>query len=191
MKNLMRDIIFPSFLYSAELDVDLAALKSECLSMREFTTTVRNSNRGGWQSPSTDTYAQHPALFDLQQKMLEFVNLVSAQEQLGMRLSLASSWININDSYAYNVAHSHGGATLIAVFYVNTPHPTSDLVLVRTDGAHLTDTFAGAQHNIKMQLTPQSSRAYVFPPWIVHYVEAEKEVPEPRISIAFNFCTVK
>ena len=185
MKNIMRNTIFTNFIYSAEFELDLIKLKEECLLAKDFNASVYASNRGGWQGKIPDT--NNNELKELNQKALTFVNFVSDNERLNLKLALASSWININYANSYNVVQSHGAADMIGVFYVSSPHPVGDLYVIRKDGAEFRNTYTNKPEEIEFSIHPCPGRMYVFPAWLLHYVAPSPYSKDERISIAFNY----
>ena len=108
-------------------------------------------------------------------------------------LYLQKSWVNNINKYEFNTPHDHCDNTVIAVYYINAPHNSGDLLLHDPRGAN---SFV-SQFELNNSGTKVSGRSYyrikaetgslvLFPSYIVHSVEPNMS-DEIRRSLAINF----
>jgi uncharacterized protein (TIGR02466 family) len=186
MNNLFKDTIFSSFVYSCEFDICPASVSETCLRLPEEYEGVVVSNRRGWQSPGFRGQTPYNVLNELALKVLDFSREVSRIEQLNIEINIDNFWVNINPANAYNMAHTHPGSDLVVVYYAKVPENSGDLFLVRNDSALSNSLFINSSTNkLQFGVSPQVGRAYAFPAWLLHYVEAS-ESEDSRVSISFN-----
>jgi uncharacterized protein (TIGR02466 family) len=184
MQNIKRDLIFTSFLYSAELDLDPQEVEIYANKCMDSTESVSISNRGGWQSQAIKP-TNGDIMEKLSTKVISFANFVSVHERLQFQFDIDNFWININPVSAHNVTHSHAGVDLIAVYYSYVPQNSGDLVLLRNDSSICSPLFKRKPSETEFCITPEQGNVYVFPPWLLHYVEANNG-DDKRVSVAFN-----
>lgn len=136
-----------------------------------------SSTRGGFQSVATNDFNQIPPdIRDHIQSVFEGFPT----------FQFTSWWVNINNKGNYNVAHTHGGDSDLAVVWYLTDNQSS-LVF------H--NPFSCARHNLNLVMpeTYQSNVAMdasagdfiIFPADVLHSVEQNK-FDTPRISLSFN-----
>ncbi len=189
ISNVARDVIFPSFIYSATINVNNDEIVKECLSMQEQDPEgmFGRSNTHGWhsknvcdiQNPDTDN------LNDLANKTLEFAQEVINNENLNVKLSKIDWWVNINNENCYNILHSHPKADLLAVYYPKIVTKGGNLVLLRNDGSMHSQLYSKQKSLQRFAITPTEARLYIFPSHLLHYVETNLTTVT-RISIASN-----
>jgi hypothetical protein len=83
-------------------------------------------------------------------------------------------WFNINPKHAYHRWHSHGGASSIGVFYIQTPANSGNIEFKHNKTIH--------------SITPYEGLLLIAPAGIEHRVLSNNS-DEDRISMAFNFDT--
>lgn len=109
---------------------------------------------------------------------------------------LNNIWFNNNLYKDSNVSHNHGGFDISGVFYIKTPegcgdirfkHPAQDLL-----DYHFIDVKQSEKVSIYNSETwcmpSQVNMLYLFPSWLYHSVELNKNKTEERISMSFNTC---
>jgi len=108
-------------------------------------------------------------------------------------------WFNINLYKDSNVSHGHFGDDISGVYYIKTPnecgniifeHPIKDIY----DYYHLDveNRVEVNTYNARTWWFPSEVKMlYLFPSWLNHSVEINKNKTEERISIAFNTYHVK
>ena len=189
MQNLCRDYIFPSFVYSMDLeDVNNSHIINDCLQIKNNTRSVLKSNRGGWQSLSICEKLKTSSLDFLEQKVVEAVQFVLNAEKINNIKFKSDYWININGTNSYNVIHNHADYLITAVYYPFVPKDCEvELVFTRTDGGSY---FYLNANTSRFNVLCKTSMLVVFSPHLFHYVTPNNS-KEDRISIAFNFERVK
>jgi uncharacterized protein (TIGR02466 family) len=190
MNKILKDTFFSNFLYSCELDVDVNACLKEIENIRHNSESVVFSNRNGWQDQSRHSNNSKTEgvenLFDVVNKSINFTNQISVLENLNMDVTSAYFWSNVNPPNSFNVPHTHPGSFLIGCFYLALPENSGKLCFSRNDGSICATTFSKKPSELVLKTIPQVGRLYVFPPWIIHYVESN-DSNKNRVSIAINF----
>jgi uncharacterized protein (TIGR02466 family) len=192
MNNVLRNTFFSNFLYSAELDADVDACLKEIENIRNTSEGVVFTNKNGWQDQSRDskncTTDGIENLFGVINQSIEFANQVSTHENLNLEVTNAYFWSNVNPPNSFNVPHTHPGSFLIGCFYLALPENSGHLSFSRNDGSVCAKTFTKKPSEIAMKIEIEVGRLYVFPPWIMHYVEVNNS-NKNRVSVAMNFIT--
>jgi len=181
--DLKRDYLFPIFIYSTRLSVDLEDVRRDCLEYRRNCPGVQKSNLGGWQSPTLEEpLEEYSALRDVIDGCRQFYeDVIVPEENLATRHSSIAWWANINKYNSSNAIHSHGGSLVTAVYYTDLPDPNAVLTLVRTD-AH---NAIYPPQQLVHQVVPEEGRLYLFPGHILHSVEPNLSERD-RISVVTN-----
>lgn len=187
--SVYRDYLFPTFLYSFTPQVCLEAVLAEITSIKEAENGVQFTNRGGWQTKDRPFRLGDPEVREVDKLLSQSLSfardLVYPSERLRGESSVVSWWANFNGFNNSNVVHAHGGANLSGVFYVKTPEDCGDIIFVRgSDNAANIHT----NDHISFRVRPTEGRLYVFPSYLLHFVEANLS-QESRISIALNYHT--
>jgi uncharacterized protein (TIGR02466 family) len=178
--NVLKDNIFPSFIWSCVPNVNLKELEEEAYKIKESYESRQKSNRGGYQSPLFDNdKSEFNELNKLNNCLKNF-----SQEIAGNSGQFKSScwWININKSHDYNLAHTHYSADLIAIYYIALPENSGELTLLRKDGMEYSKLFDQLS---TFYLDAHIGRLYVMPGCLWHYVTSNQS-DEDRISVSFN-----
>ncbi len=193
----MLSVVWPE---SGALNRRLADL---ILDLERTRPSVRQSNRGGWQSEKNLQTLRHPAVQELLSSIDVGVYLLSA-ELIGeaevdrwLEKWRVSAWANVNRAGHFNGIHHHVGGFWSGVYYVaagDTPpddvgsgaigfrSPTQAGILAGTIDAPRALQQAFRQE-IFMQ--PQPGLLLIFPSWLEHWVNPYHGA-EPRISVAFD-----
>jgi uncharacterized protein (TIGR02466 family) len=102
-------------------------------------------------------------------------------------LSLSRAWVNKQCPGKPLVIHDHSPAIMAAVYYVNCPENSGDLLLVDPRGsANWERNVEGNISNVKhKRIKPVAGKLVLFPAYILHMVEVNNST-ENRISIATN-----
>jgi uncharacterized protein (TIGR02466 family) len=191
MFNVTRDVFFYNFLYSAEPSVSVQDVLSVCYKAQNEIVGAEKSNRNGWQSAAL----VHPtnavkALDDIGAEITNFANAICQEERLNISVKVQNFWININPANSHNVVHSHSSTDLIGLYYAQVPENSGTLCLVRNDSSLLSSLYTHKQDEVKLKIRPLPNRMYVFPSWMLHYVETNESEAD-RVSIAFNLVVEK
>jgi len=184
MQNICRDLIFPSFVYSMDLDsIDNTAVTNDILTMQQNVESVEISNRGGWHSPSIEKGFETASLIALKNEVFAAVNFVIDKEKLSCSVNNHTYWATVNSKDNYNVMHAHGQLSISAVYYPFIPSDcTASLTFVRTDGGAYLQGHGSGYFSIPCK----TNKLVIFSPHLFHFVEPNNS-EKKRISIAFNF----
>lgn len=106
---------------------------------------------------------------------------------LNPNLSLSRGWVNKQCPGKSLAVHDHAPAVLAAVYYVNSPENSGDLLLVDPRGsANWERNTEGNVSNVKhVRIKPVAGKLVLFPAYILHMVE-QNNSKQNRISIATN-----
>lgn len=197
-KKAEQTVIFGDVIWSQELDsIDNESLIDYAYTLYEQQSSVKKSNRLGFQSPSLPTT---PDIVDSRFKPLvsEVVSFAQSicydvlyKDPDASRLTFGvDAWANINPKYAYNQPHIHGGNTLLSlIYYAQTPDNCGQFYLTREDSRvdlisrFKIDNFLPLAS--QLYFTPTEGKLLAFPGWVTHGV-GQNISDEDRISFAFN-----
>jgi len=186
----MNDMIFPSFLTSAEVEgIDNNEIIRECNLLRDHDPEgMHKSNLHGWHS---QVYNQDNHLFstqtlnNLSAQVWEFGDQVLRIQKLNKTISKVNWWVNISPEHTYNVLHSHPKADISVVYYAKIDQGSGSLMLLRNDGSMHTSLYDNRPEMLRFEVRPIVGRMYAFPSFLLHHVLSNLST-EDRISIAFN-----
>lgn len=197
-KKVEQTVIFGDAVWSQDLDsIDNESLIDYAYTLYEQQSSVKKSNRLGFQSPSLPT---NPDVVDSRFKPLvsEVVSFAQSicydvlyKDPDKSKLTFGvDAWANINPKYAYNQPHIHGGNTLLSiVYYAQTPDNCGQFYLTREDSRvdlisrFKIDNFLPLAP--QLYFTPKEGKLLAFPGWVTHGVQ-QNTSDEDRISFAFN-----
>ena len=118
-------------------------------------------------------------------------------DQIGLHdVKLNNAWYNENKFGDHNETHVHPGVTLSGVVYLSTGENTGRLVLhhpctyINYDWNPRTIKRPDVTNTEKIALTPDNNTLYIFPSWLQHSVEPNKNKNIVRKSISFNFVSL-
>ena len=182
--------IFKVPIWTIPLKLDNKSMATYCNSLKRKDKGRKISNEGGWQS--NNLTGEHPKLNALFLAIEHNANTFAKELELKTPLVIDNIWININDYKSYNVRHRHVGAILSGVYYVSTPKDCGNIVFCNPDQSIEYD-WAEYNHNKYNSYTSgrywkeaRANQLYLFPSWLFHEVEPNKNKKENRISISFN-----
>jgi len=188
--ELKSDIIFPTYIWSTELDnIDLANLKNFAYELKSNSPGRLISGYGGWQS---DRFKNEIPI-----QLKELTDQIELKVvEISFKLSIpaprfGNMWININGPGSYNQIHNHRGALLSGVYYVDAPNSeVGDIEFHRNDEAdyYLHPIVTPGHHFSSTKLTypAKTNTLYLFPAWLKHSVQGNRSNVD-RISISFNY----
>ena len=198
-KRYLRSL-FSVPLYSAELDLNITNLKHFCKKTQKKDIGRIASNSGGYQSNnlSLDKGPLDPLI-----KQIETNANIFAQQFLNKKTiqKITSIWINSNLYKDTNRIHSHPGSAISGVYYVKTPSECGQIIFEHPAGRALEyymesiDSLPGRRNepeeynsfnSFRTGVKPTENTLYLFPSWLMHYVESNQSKTEERISISFN-----
>ena len=192
----MFEPIFSSYLDTNILSCNLKEIKKDILNLKKNSKGVIISNRGGWQSESTNKIRSSCEELFYQINIL--VANVAKNLDLSKKVTLANYWFNVNNLSDFNVPHSHISGSnnpsrnlITGVFYVDVPKNSGDLIFLNEDKTVPTvydlnvnsyNTYTSAVWT----LHPVNNLCVLFPANLTHYVEPNLS-KKNRISISFNY----
>jgi len=203
-KRYLRSL-FAVPLYSAELDLNIANLKHFCEKTQKKDIGRIASNSGGYQSNnlSLDKSPLSPLI-----KEIETNANIFAQQFLNKKTiqKITSIWINSNLYKDTNRIHSHPGSAISGVYYVKTPSECGQIIFEHPAGRAFEfyqesiDALPGRRNepeeynsfnSFSTFVIPTENTLYLFPSWLMHFVESNMNKTEERISISFNISPSK
>lgn len=129
------------------------------LTLKKTVSSSLRSNVLGWQSPQYPNTDSIPWASDLVKQCLDVASILEPTKHV---------WFNVNGLGAHHNWHSHGGASVVGVFYVQVPEESGDI------------EFKDAP-----SITPYPGLLLIFPAGLEHRVLPNK-TNNPRVSMAFN-----
>ena len=191
----MEVIEYPIFLnsiYQANLnDISNKKILSEIDLVKKIDLDgVLFSNRGGWQSHAIgyskiDPDTEVKKLFNL---ALSIVDDIYKIWGISDKIEKADMWFNINGPGAYNSEHDHAGSKMSAVYYVDVPKDSGNLVFVRPDNQnHFFYAKNPTEYTFQSyEICPSDGLLVICPSNLRHYVTPNIS-QKNRVSIAINF----
>jgi len=186
--------IFSVPIYKIKLDLNVKELQAFCQwkSIDEYESGRVVSNRGGYHSNdlSLDDVTLQPLIEEIKTHSSKFAKtFISKNKQI-----LNNIWFNINLYKDSNISHNHAGDDISGVYYIKTPnecgniifeHPAQDLFDYYF--LDVKDREEVNTYNARTWWMPSEvNMLYLFPSWLNHSVELNKNKTEERISISFN-----
>ena len=178
-------------------DLDFDKIKNKCYDLKSRSNGRMVSNVGGWQSDDLP--------FDIEEFIPLYNMIYDKVNELHLEYGFKTShkqtidniWVNINELGGFNRPHVHPNSILSGVFYIECdPITSGDIVFINPVVAH-PHHWSGItedQNSLIAAATcfhkPQRGKLIVFPSWLQHYVEPNKNA-EPRISLSFNTMLVR
>ena len=203
-KRYLRSL-FATPLFVADLDLNISNLKHFCEKTQKKDIGRIASNSGGYQSNnlSLDKSPLSPLI-----KEIETNANVFAQQFLNKKViqKIDSIWMNTNSYKDSNRVHSHPGSSISGVYYVKVPSNAGNIIFqhpaFETLGYYYNSMSALPgevnepeeynQFNTSSVSSPVAENTlYLFPSWLMHYVESNMNKTEERISISFNISPSK
>ena len=133
--------------------------------LKSKSTPRLRSNVLGWQSKQYSDTKEIPWIDEVLKNCFSIANLKNMPTAV---------WFNINPKNAHHRWHSHGGASTIGVYYIQTPTDSGNIEF---------------RHNKEMlSITPYEGLLLIGPAGIEHQVLPNNS-NEDRISMAFNLDT--
>ena len=185
--------IFKIPIYWIELDLNVKKLQSFCNNYQQNDIVGKiKSNRGGYHSNdlSLDDVTLQPLIEEIKTHSSKFAKtFISKNKQI-----LNNIWFNINLYKDSNISHNHAGDDISGVYYIKTPNECGNIVFEHSakdlyDYYYL-DVKNRVDDNVYNARTwwmpSEVNMLYLFPAWLNHSVETNKNKTEERISISFN-----
>ena len=186
--------IFSVPIYKIKLDLNVKELQSFCQwkSIDEYESGRVVSNRGGYHSSDLplDDVTLQPLIEEIKTHSSKFAKtFYSKNKQI-----LIHMWFNINLYKDSNISHNHAGDDISGVYYIKTPNECGNIVFEHPIKDLLNYYLLNVENRVEMNMynagqwwmPSEVNMLYLFPAWLNHLVEANKNKTEERISIAFN-----
>ena len=184
--------IFSVPIYKIKLDLNVKELQSFCNKYQHENTSRVISNRGGYHSNNLnlkDAILQ-PLIEEILTHSSKFAKtFFSKNKQI-----LNNMWFNINLYKDYNVVHHHAGDDISGVYYIKTPNECGNIIFEHPAKDLFDYYFLNVENRKEVNvynartwwMPSEVNMLYLFPAWLNHSVEANKNKTEERISIGFN-----
>jgi uncharacterized protein (TIGR02466 family) len=167
--------------------------------LREKDKGVKKSNILGWHSNyflhnDTELHAI-PEFLNLKTQLYQAANKIVKKMGFDIPVTFDDLWGNINTKYSSNQIHDHPDTIISGAYYLQIPHPVSNIELYdpRLVKSYVEKGIAPPNKIIKNQyntdtitVTPVEGNFIFFPSWLKHSVETNLS-DEDRISMSFNF----
>ena len=198
--------LFAAPLYSADLNLNLTNLQHFCKKHQQKNKEGEDkSNNGGYQS---NFILPHKGPLEPLIKQIETNANIFAQQFLNKKVTqkITSIWMNTNSYKDSNRVHNHPGSAISGVYYIKAPSSAGNIVFQHPSMDELGfyyNSFQALpgdvnepeeynQYNTSLvQVSPIENTLYLFPSWLMHYVESNMNKTEERISISFNISPSK
>ena len=185
--------IFKVPIYEVKLDLDTKNLEHFCKKHQTNNPGRVISNVGGYQSNDLDLWANEPILSSLLNQIQIHSNKFAKEFINNNEQVLDNIWFNINLYKDFNNSHNHPLSNISGVYYVKTPDDCGNIVFehpaidVLSYYYSLTSLKEFNEYNSFTWWKPAiENYLYLFPSWLKHYVQPNKNKTEERISISFN-----
>jgi len=195
--NINLNKIFPTPIWSADLDINNKELYDWCKELQKVDSGKTLSNHNGWHS--NDIFLEQcfdvNPLKDLFFAILEISNQAVIDfnyKNTNKILKVANTWVNINNTKeCYNEIHVHPNTTFSGVYYVKCNENSGSLnfhrnfyerFLIWCHGKVEEPSELSAEVEI---YKPLEGRLLLFPSYLPHSVGNNLDDSE-RVSISFN-----
>lgn len=197
---MKTELLFPTPIWIEEdCGVDRDKLKEFVQFVKTEDPKGRNAtNYGGWQSHDfIDNVMKDNPLKDLRDKIYELAYY--ACDDWGFNqytLKITNLWLNVNGRGHYNNLHTHAGAVMSGVYYLQVPSCCSGHLNLhnRFEDMHMKESWGCDANFDKFEkpynytdhyIDPKDDMMVLFPSWLAHSVSKSASDKE-RISISFN-----
>ena len=170
--------IFAIPIFETNLELDTEEIKLFCKEYQQNHESATKSNNGGYQSHNLSL--ETPVL----QSLIREVEWAASRGMNEKSQIVFNIWFNVNQYKDNNSSHFHPFSVYSGVYYVETPencgsiifeHPALDLLCYYNRGEGGLYTLPAIENTL-----------YIFPSWLKHFVQANENKEEERISISFN-----
>ena len=186
--------IFSVPIYKIKLDLNVKELQSFCQwkSIDEYESGKVLSNRGGYHSNNLNLKdaALQPLIKEIETHSSQFAEtFLSKNKQI-----LINMWFNINLYKDFNISHNHSGDDISGVYYIKTPNECGNIIFEHPAKDLFDYYFLNVENRKEVNvynartwwMPSEVNMLYLFPAWLNHSVETNKNKTEERISISFN-----
>lgn len=187
---IQKESWFEETIFYKDLKIDLQAIKDACLNLQKTSNGRKISNIGGWQSNNVHN---EPFIKPILKEMKDLIELYTRHYGVKSQFELTEieSWVNINESNDFNLAHIHPHIFASAVFYVESKDQEATIDFMGP--GHLIREYVYSPEYVDFKPSnygavvypPIEGRVLMFPGYLEHCVMPTKDTR--RISIAINF----
>jgi uncharacterized protein (TIGR02466 family) len=173
------------------LNLDIKELISFCNAYKQIDKGRVVSNVGGYQSNAISL--DKPALKPLAKEIEKHSSLFAKEFINENKQNVLNIWMSINGYKDCNLSHNHPMCDIAGTYYVKTPedcgnikfvHPATDVLSYYTYEQKITQL--NSYNSQEWIFKPRENTLYLFPGWLQHYVLANNNKKEERISFSFN-----
>jgi uncharacterized protein (TIGR02466 family) len=175
-----------SIIYDSVKNEDISLRIKELLNeSKKENNSIKKSNIEGFQTqPLTDPIVSKQLLHwsaDLIKK--EYV----IKPNIKIDMALNNFWINENYKHSYNISHTHPGAHLSGVYYLEIPENSGNIFFedFNKQFTNLYSFFEGEDFYCQYTVENCNNQLIIFPSNILHGVQKSLS-NQPRISVSFN-----
>ena len=187
----MISSIFKVPVYVTELNLDLNSIKKVCNTIVKKDTGRIISNVGGYQSNDLDN--DNDLIKILKDDIETHANKFAEEFNNKATQKLDNLWLNCNKYRDTNIPHIHVGAYLSGVYYIDTPKDCGNITFQHPAKLLLEYYYRNQQvseyntlNSMEWDFKPVANTLYLFPSWLSHYVQENKNKTKTRISVSFN-----
>lgn len=187
-KNVLENTIFRDFIFSCEPNVSLDKLREESyLIQKEFPNEYEHKKNKSYMSPNfdKDNSCNQKEFEKLLNIVCEFAQNELDVRKFNLKLNSYWWWLVINEPSGHMRIHTHGRADLIAIFHIDLPEDSGELVLVRNDGSSYGNLYKNKPYDNVVNVKYGPGRLYLIPGHIWHLVTTN-DSNKDRISVSFN-----
>ena len=181
--------VFPTPVYIVKRDTDLSPTEE-----KEIEKIIKKGmNKNISNSSSTNSYIFNDKLKNLkqfceQQIKIYVEQVINPKEELDFYIT--QSWLNVTKPGEYHHHHSHQNSIISGVFYISTEEDDkitfSDPNVKVKEILRIKSKEYNEWNSITWFFPAENNKLILFPSWLNHQVEPNKNATTDRISISFN-----
>lgn len=178
---------FSTPIWIDDLSLDIVNIINVVKNIQTYDSGRIISNVGGWQSNDLDIRIinQNKHLSDLFDQIDKTIKTIGIEIDDSLELGITNMWFNVNKKEDYNNPHYHPNSTFSGVVYFQC-NETSNIIFEHDSiKSHYPIKTSSNLFSNTLQLYPKAGRIIVFPSWLKHSVQPNKNDSE-RISMSFN-----
>ena len=187
--NMIEDI-FKIGVYYCDLDIDTESYVNYCYYTHKNEKGRTISNEGGYQSfdKNTDNKLIQNLIHDIKPHVNDY-----AKKLTDVSVNFSNLWVNINGYRDSNIPHNHPKSLISGALYLQAPKDCGDIVFYHPSNALIEGYFGNdieptnEYRYLSYYYPARVNRMYLFPSWLTHSVEPNKNKKDKRISMSFNF----
>jgi len=184
--------IFPSPIYCIDGDLDLKPLE-----VKEIESIVEEGmHRNKYNSASNNSYIFDTKLSNLKEFCEKHIKIyvnevINPKEKLDFYIT--QSWLNVTKPGESHHQHCHPNSIISGVFYVSTVEDDKIMFYDPNEIVKSRMKFEITEYNIwnsaSWFFSVEKNNLILFPSWLGHGVNQNKNATTDRISISFNVFT--